>query len=77
MNTKRAAWKIYGAHKIIHLRPYWDWALIWKNVWKLEIPDSFYWEPPTLREKGVSIYGLMYIRFYYGPIREKKMLRNF
>ena len=51
MNTKQAPWKIYGAHKIIHLRPYGDWALIWKNVRKLELPDSFYWERPTLREK--------------------------
>jgi hypothetical protein len=51
MNNKQALWKIYGAHKIIHLRPYEDWALIWKNVWKLELADSFYWEPPMLREK--------------------------
>jgi len=30
--------------------------------------------------KGVSIYGLVYIRLYYGPIRHKKkmeMLHNF
>jgi hypothetical protein len=47
MNTKQALENLWGTH----IRPYGEWTLILKNVWKLELADSFYGEPPKLREK--------------------------
>jgi len=38
----------------------------------MELPDSFYWQPPMLREKGVSIYSIVYFWLYYAQIRQKK-----